>query len=32
MAQMTESMSALVQFQEALEQGLIPVQPGRRDQ
>lgn len=31
MAQMTDPMSALVQFQEAFEQGLIPVQPGRRD-
>jgi hypothetical protein len=30
-AQMTDPMSALVQFQEAFEQGLIPVQPGRRD-
>lgn len=31
MAQMTDPMSALVQFQEAFEQSLIPVQPGRRD-
>lgn len=31
MAQMTDPMSALVQFQEAFEQGLIPVQPGRLD-
>lgn len=31
MAQITDPMSALVQFQKAFEQGLIPVQPGRRD-